>query len=455
VQLRKMIYNKERKFFAKGIVMKKQKFWILVFCFLYSFQETLVQADRGAIVPVGDVNIEEPAQRAIIAHNGVREILILQTDVKADKAIKVVEFMPLPSKPDVSLAPEKCFAELQKIIEAHNLQYVIRYRGKTAADAKGEAIKVVVSEQLGPHKLIVVEVKDANEFVKWAERFFDENDLGRPRLDKKLREIVADYLRRDIRFFAFDVVTLSPQKKTVRPLVYSFKSAELYYPLKVTNLYGGSGTIELLVILPRELREAGLWISASYGIKENGKGMTGFFRSTSAELNAAEMTRIEPDIAGLMENGPAILKAVKYDGTLDFDEDLTACLGYYSAGIVGRKFFEALEKGNIDMLSTLVKVPFAFDRKRVITDEKGLLESLRKLSKESRLKNVEFFELHSATIEDCLLEDDFDKSFVAKYFWKHARTVDKVIWVQIDNDKILLFVKQVKYGMYKVVGFSD
>ena len=435
--------------------MKRQKCWILAFCFLYSFQGTSVQADRGAIVPVGDVNIEEPAQRAIIAHNGVREIMILQTDVKADKVTKVVEFMPLPSEPDVSLAPEKCFAELQKIIEAHNLQYVIRYRGIKTAGVKGEAVKVVVSEQLGPHKVIVVEVKDANDFVKWAERFFDENNLGKPRLDKKLRELVADYLRRDIRFFAFDIVTLSPQKKTVRPLIYNFKSAELYYPLKVTNLYGGSGTIELLVILLHELREAGLWISASYGIKEKEKSMMGFFRSTSAELNAAEMARIEPDIAGLMENGPAILKAVKYDGTLDFDEDLIACLGYYSPEIVGRKFFEAIGKDDIDVLSTLVEVPFAFDRKKVITVEKELLDSLSRLSRESRLKNVDFFELHSATIEDYLLEDYFDKSFVEKYLWKHARTVDKVIWVQIDNDKILLFVKQVKYGMYKVVGFSN
>jgi hypothetical protein len=434
--------------------MKRQKCWILVFCFLYSFQGTLVQADRGAIVPVGDVNIEEPAQRAIIAHNGVREVMILQTDVKADKVTKVVEFMPLPSKPDVSLAPEKCFAELQKIIEAHNLQYVIRYRGINAADAKGEAVKVVVSEQLGPHKVIVVEVKDANEFVKWAKRFFNENDLGTPRLNKKLREIVADYLRRDITFFAFDVVTLSPQKKTVRPLVYNFKSEELYYPLKVTNLYGGSGTIELLLILPHELHVSSWWISASKKVREKVKGMTWFFRSTSAELNATEMARIDSDIAGLMENKPAILTAVKYDGILDFNEDLIKYLGYYSAEVVGRKFFEALEKSNIDMLSTFVTVPFAFDRKKVITDEKELLETLSRLSKETRLKNVEFFELHSANTEDYLQEDDFDKIFIKKYFRRHSR-VDKVVWVQIENDKILLFVQQTSYGMYKIVGFID
>ena len=42
-------------------------------------------ADRGAIVTVGTVDVEEPAQRAIIAHNGARELLILQTDVQADR----------------------------------------------------------------------------------------------------------------------------------------------------------------------------------------------------------------------------------------------------------------------------------------------------------------------------------------------------------------------------------
>jgi len=195
-----------------------------------------VLGDRGAIVTVGEVDIEEPAQRAIIAYNGFRELLILQTDVKADRETKVVEFMPLPSKPTVSLAPKGCFAALAEIIKAHNLRYVIRYTTKDRAEgAKEEAVKVVVAAHLGPHAVTVVEVKDAAAFVEWVRAFFKKNDLGEPNLGENLRLIVADYLKRGLRFFAFDIVTLSPEKKTVQPLTYEFETDHFYYPLKVTT----------------------------------------------------------------------------------------------------------------------------------------------------------------------------------------------------------------------------
>jgi len=60
-------------------------------------------ADRGVVL-TKDVDLKEPAQRAIVMHNGTWEMLILQTDVEAGKPARAVEFMPLPSKPDVSLA---------------------------------------------------------------------------------------------------------------------------------------------------------------------------------------------------------------------------------------------------------------------------------------------------------------------------------------------------------------
>ena len=68
-------------------------------------------------------------------------------------------------------------------------------------------------------------------------------ELGKPALDEELREVVTGYLDRDIRFFAFDIVDYSPEKKTVAPLAYAFESADLYYPLKVTNLFGGQGNV--------------------------------------------------------------------------------------------------------------------------------------------------------------------------------------------------------------------
>jgi hypothetical protein len=105
-------------------------------------------ADRGAVVTEG-VDLREPAQRAIVAHNGTWELLVLQTDILADKATQVVEFMPLPSKPEVSLAPDGCFQNLQALVEKHQLRYIVSWsgRGKVSDQSgKGEGI----SFRIGP-----------------------------------------------------------------------------------------------------------------------------------------------------------------------------------------------------------------------------------------------------------------------------------------------------------------
>ena len=64
---------------------------------MLGWRSDVVRADRGAIVTLSGVNIEEPAQRAIIVFDGSQEMIILQTDVRAERELKVVEFMPLPS----------------------------------------------------------------------------------------------------------------------------------------------------------------------------------------------------------------------------------------------------------------------------------------------------------------------------------------------------------------------
>ena len=81
--------------------MRLIHFLAVLICLVVSGQAS---ADRGSIPFQMEVLVFEPVQRAFIGFNGHEEILILSTDLRASKATKVLEVLPLPSKPKISKA---------------------------------------------------------------------------------------------------------------------------------------------------------------------------------------------------------------------------------------------------------------------------------------------------------------------------------------------------------------
>jgi hypothetical protein len=419
---------------------------------------TTARADRGAIVAVADVNLQEPAQRALIAHDGLEEVLILQTDVQANQAMSVVEFMPLPSLPTVYLAPEGCFNALQETIDRHGLRYAIYTRGGGSQPAEESTVKLVLAEQLGPHQVRVVEVNDVNDFLHWVEQFFGENDLGRPNLGDNLRQVVGSYLAEGLRFFAFDVITAAEEKKTVEPLVYRFKSQEIYYPLRVTNLYGGNGSIELLIIAPEDIITVayyglggfGLSPAAEYAVKD-GEIAYKLWRSEMARLTETELEQIEPSMVALFRNETSVLGAVKYEGPLVFTADVKGPLGHGSPETLTKRFLRALDEGDLERLDTLVAVPFALDHESVIEDKAQLMAKLTEMVRQRGTGDTSSYRLTITAIEDYSPATDFDKAFVQKYLQGSAYAIA----AESETRQILLYARQTGYGIYRIVGFSD
>ena len=289
-------------------------------------------ADCGIIMPDVDINVSEPAQRAIIAYNGLEELLILQTDVKASDDEKVVQFMPLPSKPRASLASEDCFENLQQVTDDHLMGYPGAYGGRggygggAGQPRVDEGVKIVLSEQVGPHAVTVVKIDNPNHFIRWVKDFFREQDLPRPRLSGDLPKIVEYYLERDIRYFAFNVVEVSRKRRSVRALAYRFKSDELYYPLVVTNLFGGSGLVELFSLTPGSGEvdvRAGLRWCLERGARYGPRGPQD---SNTVFPSQEELAGLHADIPGMMPGDYVRLSAVKYEGELRFEHDVKAPL---------------------------------------------------------------------------------------------------------------------------------
>jgi hypothetical protein len=84
------------------------------------------RADMGAIVPSAHVTVSEPGQKAIIAHDGFEEVFILGTDMEASAVAEALRFIPLPGETQVRLADEEVFAELERMMSAHGMRYLIK-----------------------------------------------------------------------------------------------------------------------------------------------------------------------------------------------------------------------------------------------------------------------------------------------------------------------------------------
>ncbi len=394
---------------------------LLLLAFLFTAIQVL--ADRGVILVQKDIHLEEPAQRAIVAHNGTWEMLILQTDVKSDKRTKTLEFMPLPSNPQVSLAPDDSFKNLQTLITKHNLKYIVESSESRGGSArvKAEGVRVVAEHTLGPHHITIVEIQDSSKFRSWVIDFAKRKALGTPVFTDDLNQVVGDYCRRGFRFMVFDVLDLPAGTKTVAPVCYRFKCDHVYYPLMVTHMYGGKGTVEVFYALNpwRDSNADGPQRSDFNPRKQKEKGKQ-WIASQEIHLSTKELSTLHPDMSNLFGKAGASFFATKYDGQLHFDADIWLDMGYSSPYYLCKRFLSFLQKGDVESCEFLLSPPFALNRDSIHTNTTEALAALKIFIKKHDLSILRIKDRASHT---GVYRNKFDKPFIEKNLkgkrWEH------------------------------------
>jgi hypothetical protein len=272
-------------------------------------------ADRG-MVPIGDVSVYGPGQKAIIAWNGDEEIMILSTDVSASGDSQVLEILPLPSEPKVEKGDFASFEQVNKLIEEHLPRHW--WDGfRKGMLSPGEGVEIIFHEKIGAHDITVVEAGDSAELVMWAEDFLRDAGIEHEISSPKLESLVSDYIARDIDYFVFDLIEVTSEPKSIEPIVYRFDSDFLYFPLKISTLAEGWTDINLFLLTPEPANlywlprgselPRGLQMGKFYGRHDN--------QPIQFKLTAEELASIDEDIAGLLE-GDAWLAAMAYHGDL-------------------------------------------------------------------------------------------------------------------------------------------
>lgn len=266
-----------------------------------------VSADRGIIPVRPGISVYEPGQKAIVAWNGIEEILILSTDVKSDEDTIAIEILPLPSKPIIQKAEFKAFEELQKIIINKAFE-IARDYGKSLDDVK--SLEIIFREKIGVHDITIIKALNAKELTYWIEDYLKKNNIAQKLHLKSFEDIIQDYINRGFQYYAIDLITISKTEKSVKPILYKFNTSFLYYPLKISSILSGRTQITIFTITKERIKEGYSQFQKAYYI---GPGIK---QPIEFQISKLELNKIDARISELF-NENVWLTVLEYKGNLN------------------------------------------------------------------------------------------------------------------------------------------
>ena len=235
---------------AKGGTVACRRFWLALAAHLILSPVWLL-ADWGSIAYDFDAKVHEPTQNAIIAWNGTEEILIIATELSSSEPTKVLEVMPLPSKPTVEEGSLHAFRHSVRLINEKTTAIEGRKEGYWGSAAPitdpTSAAKVAEKITIGAHDISVVQVLNPKAFVAWVEAFAARSGVPQLRVPPELLTVIGEYCNEGYVWFVFDVVSLTKDVRPKIPIKLRFKSDHLYYPLRITRTEVGQTEVSLIV----------------------------------------------------------------------------------------------------------------------------------------------------------------------------------------------------------------
>jgi len=188
----------------------RRHFGILIIIFLFLISSNSVMADKGSVSP-WPVKLTEDSQRAIIMHNSQEEVLILGTELRGEKETEVLEFIPFPSEPTITLVVGDPFKEIERLMHGKSIMFISRSLSKSGC-GETAPIEIKLSKKIGLHDVTVIKINDISAFTQWVRRFFSKKGFKITNDLSSFYKNAEDYVNRDINYFVFDYVLSSRQK---------------------------------------------------------------------------------------------------------------------------------------------------------------------------------------------------------------------------------------------------
>jgi len=185
-------------------------------------------ADGGFFASM-EKDIYQPSQKALIFYADGREDLILSVRYEGN-ASDFAWVVPVPAQPAVDVAGAELFWELAELTR---LFLPPESAGLSPGAASSLDVTVLEEKAAGPYDVAILAAEDPAALVDWL----NSNGYSFPETGE---EILNEYISRQWYFVASKIRTEEEAtglaEGTIEPLVLSFRSDSIVYPLRITSL---------------------------------------------------------------------------------------------------------------------------------------------------------------------------------------------------------------------------
>jgi len=228
-----------------------------------------------------------------VAWNGTEEILWISTKQKSlvPGEGAALSIMPMPGKPiSVTRGDDKLYEKSYEAVEQK-----LAVNGGVASRAP------LLEVQIGAHNIFVLEGQTVENLEAQIQDFISKRFGGEAEgmIGDNTREVLADYIERDFKYFAFDLIDSTEEEEIKVPIQYRFESEYCYYPMVVSKI-GGTGETEVEIVA---FTKGALNQHAATALPFEEVTAEPSVDFTSAELNA-----ISPDIDALFGGEGAVAR---------------------------------------------------------------------------------------------------------------------------------------------------
>ncbi len=197
-------------------------------------------AADGCFVWRKGADLYEPSQKAIILHKDGVEDMILQVKYSGE-AQDFCWIVPLPAAPVLSPVDRDVFAEVSLYTQQR-----WKWGYRQAAEA---TVEVLSEKKVGIFDTAVLKASDPVELQRWLEKRGFAFPEGRT-------DVLAHYARKQWVFAAVRIhpdelgedVAKKLREGTIQPLLFTFDSKEIVFPLHISSVNAGETEVLLYVL---------------------------------------------------------------------------------------------------------------------------------------------------------------------------------------------------------------